>query len=137
MKQFGTTVEFTRQRNAEIMRVFRQKIAEAPVIRMDEICRQIADAPASRFWVSERRAAIVISAMEAGRSIPCMTESKREMFAEIFRRYKELRPRHPDMPLIELATIIVNQPAPKFYFTPRTIREFIRRIRDGYYDHRP
>ena len=136
LKPFGSTVEFTRQRNADIMRVFRQKLAEADVIRMDDICRQVADSPSSRFWVSAERAAIVISAMEAGRDVPCMTQSKREMFAEIFRRYLQLRTLHPGVPVLRLAAIIVTQPAPKFYFTPRTVREFICRIRNGYYDRR-
>lgn len=136
MKYFGSTVEFTRQRNADIMRVFRQKLVEADFIRMDDICREVAESPSCRFWVSERRAAIVISAMESGRAIPCMTDSKREMFAEIFRRYQALRLLHPDESLLELATVIVNSPAPKFYFTPRTIREFICRIRNGYYDRK-
>lgn len=136
MKYFGSTVEFTRQRNADIMRVFRQKLVEADVIRMDDICREVAESPSCRFWVSEARAAIVISAMESGRAVPCLTESKREMFAEIFRRYQVLRPLNPGMSILELATIIVNQPAPKFYFTPRTIREFVCRIRNGYYDRK-
>lgn len=136
MKYFGSTVEFTRQRNADIMRVFRQKLAEADFIRMDDICRQVAESPSSRFWVSEHRAAIVISAMESGRAVPCMTESKREMFAEIFRRYQLIRPQYPEMTILELASEIVNQPAPKFYFTPRTVREFICRIRNGYYDRK-
>lgn len=136
MKYFGSTVEFTRQRNADIMRVFRQKLVEADVIRMDDICREVAESPSCRFWVSERRAAIVISAMESGCAVPCLTESKREMFAEIFRRYQVLRPLNPGMSILELATIIVNQPAPKFYFTPRTIREFVCRIRNGYYDRK-
>lgn len=136
MKYFGSTVDFTRERNADIMRVFRQKIVEADVIRMDDICRAVAESPSCRFWVSEERAAIVISSMVSGRSLPCMTETKREMFAEIYRRYKELRPLHPEMTILELATVIVNQPAPKFYFTPRSVREFICRIRNGYYDRR-
>ena len=136
MKCFGSTVDFTLRRNAEIMRVYRQKIAEVPIIHMDEICRLIADSPSSRFWVSERRAAIVISAMEAGRPVPLMTDTKREMFDEIFRRYKELRARFPDASTLELATRIVHQPAPKFYFTPRTVREFVRRIRSGWYDRK-
>lgn len=134
MKYFGSTVDFTLARNADIMRVFRQKIASASVIRMPDICRQVAESPSSRFWVSEERAAIVISAMQAGRPLPRMTYNKREMFAEIFRRYLLLRPLHPHKTIIELATIIVNQPAPRFYFTPRSIGEFISRIRSGYYD---
>lgn len=134
MKYFGSTVEFTHQRNSDIMRVFQQKLVEADVIRMDEICKAVAESPSSRFWVSEERAAIVISSMEAGRHLPCITQTKREMFAEIYRRYKELKSRYPHKTIIELATVIVNQPAPKFFFTPRSVREFICRIRNGYYE---
>ena len=136
MKPFGSTVDFTRQRNADLMRVFRQKLVEADFIRMDEICRQVAESPSSRFWVSEERAAIVVSAMESGRRLSCMTETKREMFDEIFRRYKEMRLIRPEDSLLDLVAVIVNQPAPKFYFTPRTVREFVRRIRSGYYDRK-
>lgn len=134
MKNFGSTVDFTRQRNDDIMRVFRQKIIEADIVRMPQICKAVAEAPSSRFWVSEERAAIVISAMQAGRRLPCMTRNKRMMFAEIFHRYKQMREIHPKKTIIELATIIVNQPAPCFYFTPRSVGEFICRIKNGYYD---
>ena len=136
MKYFGSTVTFTRERNADIMRVFRQKLVEADFIRMDDICRQVAESPSSRFWVSAERAAVVISSMEAGRAVPCLTEMKREMFDEIFRRYKEMRLLRPEESLLDLVAVIVNQPAPKFYFTPRTVREFVRRIRSGYYDRK-
>jgi len=137
MKYFGSTVDFTRQRNADIMRVFRQKLADASFVRLSDIFLQIADSPSSRFWVSEERAAIVISAMQAGRPLPLMTENKRQMFAEIFRRYLLLRANHPRKSIIELASIVVNQPAPKFYLTPGSIRVFINRIRNGYYDQYP
>lgn len=134
MKAFGSTVDFTRQRNADLMRVFRQKLAEAAHIHMPEIFRQVAASPSSRFWVSEERAAIVIAAMQAGREVALMTANKREMFDEIYRRYLELRASHPDKSIIELARVIVHQPAPRFYFTPRSVGEFIYRIRNGYYD---
>lgn len=136
MKNFGDTVRFIHQRNADIMRVFRQKLADADIIRMPEICRQVAESPASRFWVSEERAAIVVSMMESGKQYPCMTETKREMFAEIYRRYKGLRSKYPKKTIIELVSTIVHQPAPKFYFTPRTVGEFIYRIRNGYYNRK-
>ena len=118
------------------MRVFRQKLVEADFIRIDDICRQVAESPSSRFWVSTERAAVVISSMEAGRALPCLTEMKREMFNEIFRRYKNMRRLCPQESLLDLVAVIVNQPAPKFYLTPRTIREFVRRIRNGYYDRK-
>ncbi len=133
MKNFGSTVEFTNERNADIMRVFRSLIATVDSVNNDSICRLIADSPSARFWVSERRAAIVISDMKAGRSLSYMTATKQEMFREIYRRYTELRALHPEKTTLKLVSIIVHQPAPKFYLTPRTIGEFIRRIRRGYY----
>lgn len=134
MKPFGSSVEFTRARNADIMRVFRQKLVEAKTVRMLDIFKEVAESPSSRFWVSEERAAIVIASMQAGRPLPRMTDNKRRMFEEIYRRYSLLRKSNPHRSIIELASIVVHQPAPEFYFTPRSVGEFIYRIRNGYYD---
>lgn len=134
MKQYGSILNFTRERNDNLMQEFREKLAGAKHIVMPEIFELIAESPASRFWVSERRAAIVISAMLAGKPFPRMSQNKREMFEEIFRRYLALRDLHPTKSLFELVSVIVHQPAPKFYLTPRTVGEFIYRIKNGWYD---
>lgn len=135
MKYFGSILEFTRQRNDDIMRVYREKLASATVIVMPVIFQLVADSPAARFWVSEERASIVISAMESGRSLPTMRPNKREMFDEIYRRYTLLRQQHPTKTTYELVSTVVNQPAPKFYLTPRTVGEFVYRIKNGWYDN--
>ena len=134
MKYFGSILDFTKERNDDLMRVFRQKIIEANFIIMPEIFQLVADSPASRFWVSEQRAAIVISRMLSGKPMPRMRENKREMFEEIYRRFLILREQCPEKSLFELTATIVNQPAPKFYLTPRTVGEFIYRIKNGWYD---
>lgn len=135
MKYFGSILDFTKQRNADLMRVYRDRLAEASIIAMPVIFQLVADSPASRFWVSEERAAIVISAMAAGKPMPRMRSNKREMFEEIYRRYLLMRKDYPDKSVYELVTKIVNQPAPKFYLTPRTVGEFIYRIKNGWYDN--
>ena len=135
MKYFGSILDFTKQRNADLMRVYRDRLAEASIIVMPVIFQLVADSPASRFWVSEERAAIVISAMAAGKPMPRMRSNKREMFEEIYRRYLIMRKDYPDKSVYELVTKIVNQPAPKFYLTPRTVGEFIYRIKNGWYDN--
>lgn len=134
MKYFGSIMDFTRQRNEDLMRAFREQLALARFIVMPEIFQLVADSPASRFWVSEERAAIVISAMAAGKSLTRMRSNKREMFEEIYRRFLIERESHPKKSVYELVTKIVNQPAPKFYLTPRTVGEFIYRIKNGWYD---
>ena len=131
MKYFGSILDFTKQRNADLMRVYRDRLAEASIIVMPVIFQLVADSPASRFWVSEERAAI----MAAGKPMPRMRSNKREMFEEIYRRYLLMRKDYPDKSVYELVTKIVNQPAPKFYLTPRTVGEFIYRIKNGWYDN--
>ena len=66
------------------MRVYQEKLSKAGYIVMPKIFEQVANSPCSRFWVSEERAAIVISTLLAGKVIPNMRKNKREMFDEIF-----------------------------------------------------
>lgn len=133
-KYFGSRMCFIRQRNDEIMRAYREQLALANYIIMPEIFEKVSESPASRFWVSEERAAVEVSRMLVGKPFSRMRQNKREMFEEIFRRYIVLRDLHPDKSLFALVSSIVHQPAPKFYFTPRTVGEFISRIKNGWYD---
>lgn len=133
-KHFGSIMDFTRQRNDDLMRAYREQLALANYIIMPEIFKKVAESPAKRFWVSEERAAVEISRMLAGKPFSRMRTNKREMFQEIFRRYLALRDFYPDKSVLELVSVIVYQPAPKFYLTPRTVGEFIYRINNGWYD---
>ena len=134
MKTIGAILEFTRQRNSDIMRVFRHHLNSEPHIFLPRILFLVSQSPASRFYVSEERAAIVISAIIAGRPLPPMRENKKEMFAEILRRYLEIKDSRPGESLANIVAEIVNQPAPRFYLTPRTIGTIINRINNGFYD---
>ena len=134
MKYFGSILDFTEERNKELIRVYGEKFAEADYIVMPEIFEKVANSPCSRFWVSEERAAIVISTMLAKKPLPNMRKNKREMFEEIFRRFLILREKYPEKSIYSLSIMVVYQPAPKFYMTPRTVGELIYRIKNGWYD---
>jgi hypothetical protein len=130
MKYFGCSLDFLAERNADIMRAYREQLAAADYVLMPEIFERVAESPSRRFWVSEERAAVVVAAIEAGRPvIDTMYPSKKEMYLEIHRRYKILRRENPEASLLELVSQVVNQPAPKFYFTPRSIGEFVYRTK--------
>lgn len=135
MKHFGSILDFTHARNADIMRAFRRQLLLADKIIMPEIFRKVAQSPASRFWVSEERAAIVISAIHSRRPLPPMRPNKTEMFREIYRRFLPLHARHPNKTILQIVSEIITQPAPKFYLTPRTIGEIIHKIKKGWYDN--
>ena len=134
MKYYGSILDFAQERNQELMRVYQEELSKAGYIVMPKIFEQVANSPCSRFWVSEERAAIVISTLLAGKVIPNMRKNKREMFDEIFRRFLIVREQYPEKSIYALAIMVVNQPAPKFYMTPRTVGELIYRIKNGWYD---
>ena len=143
MKHFGSLFEFTRHRNEDIMRVYRDCVAKANHIFRPSIIREVAESPASRFWVSEERATLVITQMLRDpdnwdvykyRGTMRMRAAKREMFEEIFRRFLKEREKHPELTIADTVAIVVHQPAPKFYLTPRTVGELIYRIKNGFYD---
>lgn len=127
-------MEFVNARNEEIMQAYHRIISSVPFIIRSDVMELIAESPASRFWVSEERAAFVVKAMLAGRPMPRMRETKKEMFDEIFRRFLIEREKRPQASVPELISIVIHQPAPKFYLTPRTIGEFIHRIKKGWYN---
>lgn len=135
MKHFGSIMNFTKQRNEDLERVFRKCILEAKKIVLSEIFAKVAESPSVRFWVSEERAVIVIKLMLANKPLPPMRDNKKEMFLEIYGRFCNMRPKYPHLSIRELVSIIINQPAPKFYLTPRTVGEMIYRIKSGWYDN--
>ena len=139
MKPFGSILEFTSERNADIMRAFRHQLrlaAAAPgPISMFAICDALVGMPAARFWVSDERAAAVVSAMVAGRDLPAnMRPTKVAMFSEICRRVVALRPQRPGLSLSAVVSEVIHSPAPCFYMLPRSAMDIIYKIKNGYYD---
>jgi hypothetical protein len=130
MKYHGCVLEFTEQRNSELMQAYRRAIAGSSRIDIAEVSVAVVNTPCSRFWVSEERAMVVVNAIEKGKD--CMRRfraTKREMFEEIHRRVVAMRERHPRMSMSEVVFRVVNSPAPKFYMRPRCAMEIIYKLR--------
>jgi len=136
MKSFGSILAFTRQRNAALLKAYREQIGAASVVRLDEVGEKIVNSPSPRFWVSEERAAAVVSAIMRGKPIlDTMRPTKREMFEEIHRRVVALKKENPDWHLSQLVFEVVNSPAPKFYMEASSALERLFKIRNGWYDN--
>lgn len=129
MKKKGSVVEFKQQRDAELLSAFRQQLSMLGRIPLEELFTRASLSPASRFWVSERRAMVVMSQMLKGDRLLSMNPKRREMFYEIFHRVKEILRKEPDLTLTEASFRAVNSPAPQFYLTPKTARAMIYRLR--------
>lgn len=135
MKYHGCILEFTDQRNKELMRAFSDAIAKRKFIDITEVSEEIVNMPCSRFWVSEERVMRVCNELLKGNPVlDTMRPTKREMFQEIYNRVMALRPVYPDASLFELVIKVVNSPAPKFYMRPRCAMEIIYKFKKGFYE---
>lgn len=129
MKHLGSYFPYKKQREVELIRAFRQEIADSKHINMDEIFKRVVLRPCSRFWVSEERAAIAVSSMFRGCDAGITNKLKRNMYSELFRRYKELRLKNKGVPMSRIIYVIVNSPAPQFYLSPSQAKMIINAAR--------
>lgn len=122
----GDVMEYSDARFSDLMRAYDEYMDKCKYIRMPEVYHAVANMPAKRFWVSTIRAALVISAMIRGEDpLKKMRGSKKEMYLEIYKRVMELRENNKTALITELCDIVVAQPAPKFYLTPKTVKVMI------------
>ena len=129
MKKQGSTSDFTDDRNRELHRHFMDILRTSRGVALRDMFGMAASRPSSRFWVSEHRAAIVVSAMLQGRPLGRINQKRREMYEEITRRVKRLLAHHPDMTLLAACCDVIYQEAPEFYLTDESARCIIYRTR--------
>lgn len=133
MKKKNSVSEFTSERNAILVEHFRRQLATQSKIDLQRVFKGVVDQPAPRFWVSETRAAVIISKLLKGEDpLADMYQQKREMYLELFSRVKELLNVLPDASITDLVFEAVNQPAPKSYMSWQRARDVINKERGSY-----
>lgn len=130
MKHKGALAEYSQERSDDLMRAYYEYLASCDYIRMPEVYNAIVNMPSARFWVSDKRAEVVVSAIMRGESVlQGMWSLKREMYEEIYRRVIALREKKPYLSTAKLCAIVVCEPAPKFYLTPGTAKIIVCKAR--------
>lgn len=132
-KIVGSTLEYSDERINALMMEYERYIASCDYIRMSEVFDHIVNRPCRRFWVSEIRAAVVIADMLKGDSLENMHSAKREMFQEIFARVIKLRDRNPGLSIYQSVSMVIRQPAPKFYLSPSSAKIMFYKARKKWY----
>ena len=97
---------------------------------MSEVYKIIVNMPSRRFWVSDIRAALIISAMMRGKTdLSTMCPLEKEMYEEIYNRVFKLQEEYPELTISELCAKVIAQPAPKFYLTPGSAKVMVCKAR--------
>lgn len=130
MKHIGSIMEYSEERINDLMRAYDEYVASCEYIRMPDVYQHIVNMPSRRFWVSDIRAALVVSAIMRGDAVlDKMWPQKKEMYLEIYRMVLQLSASNPKMSVSELCSIVVTQPAPKFYLTPGSAKMMVCKAR--------
>ena len=125
MKKKGSICEFTEERDSDLLKCFRRRLAQVHLINLDRIFAEVADMPARRFYVSEFRAAVVIRHHLRHGEWNVKGKRRREMFAEIERRVLAILQKYPDTRFDDALCEVINSPAPCFYLTARSCRTLL------------
>ena len=129
MKQKGYVCDYIEERDADLLRAYKEIISVRDNIRFSEVVAQLAKSPSKRFWVSELQAYKVILAILSGKSLSHMISTRKVMYQEIFRRYQTYTSQHPSVTKLEVVRRVCNEPAPSFYLTPKSIVTILSRVR--------
>lgn len=132
-KSRGSKLEFSRERLSALMQEYDRYIDSCDHIEMSAVFEHIVNQPCRRFWVSSKRARVVIARMLKGGKLSGMRPSKLEMFQEIFRRVCILKERNPSLTLFQLVEEVVSRPAPKFYISPGSAKIFFYKAKKEWY----
>lgn len=118
-------------RNQEIFNTFKKFYTKPYCYDFNKAIIATAHCEASRFWVSEERATVVIAAMIANKNVSYLpygdNRQRKEMFDEIFKRVIDMFAdrKKPAVSIRDIVEEVVNQPAPSFYLSERTIKDIV------------
>ena len=123
MKKKGSTSDFSRQRADELRAAF---FSQGIYSTSDTVMNKTVKTPASRFWVDPERARDVMSRIENDPgSLHRMHPERRRMYTDLYRRYREIRLRHPEKNKIESVTMAIYSGAPEFYLSCSRARSIV------------
>lgn len=94
-------------------------------VSVSRIYEMVAQAPASRFFVSDLQALRVVKRMQRGLAVHTMRGARLRMYNEIKRRTDALRMCDVTMTLVDAVREVVAQPAPEMYVSPRQVAAII------------
>jgi len=128
-------MDFIEQRDRLLLQAYNNEMSKKDVRTSQEAISRAVLHPCDRFWVSEYQARNVMSVMIKGKKIDYMSKTKRAMFEEIYKRYKDYIEHNP-CTIIDAMFDIVNSPAPQFYITPKRATDIICKIKKDYFKSR-
>lgn len=120
MRHKGSISEEAIAMREDFYKAYKNVLASISYINLRDVIRQVINSPAPKFYVSLERALSVMQKIKKGEDISYMSESRKEMYAEIYNRVQTFLNDHPSSTIKDALQKILSSPAPKFYINEGT-----------------
>ena len=127
--------ELKRKKAESVYSVYKQGLEEGRFTSFNDAGRIVSRSPAPCFFISAKRASILIGRIQGHVSLIDLHASQRRMVWQLWHNYKAYLIAHPDNSLSRERILerLVDEPAPEFYITAagarRIIWEEIKRVK--------
>ena len=133
MRKKGSTFILERERNEDILRIYRE-LTKKQLSLYGRICHSklldcVVNSQASRYWVSPERASSIIYKMKKGMSFNGMKKNTIKFYKSLYNDYELYKSFHPKMSDRAIVEEILMQPAPCFLLTPRVAGDIIYKMK--------
>lgn len=129
MKKIGSVCDYINDRDKELYHRYREALATAQTIKLDDILLSVIHSRTSRLWLSENRAAEIIKSFIRADGKFKPNPKRAEIYSEVWRRYRRLRSERPNDAFSDIVFDVVNSPADSFYLTIGSAKVIICKIR--------
>ena len=129
MKKIGSVCDYINDRDKELYHRYREALATAQTIKLDDILLSVINSHTSRLWLSENRAAEIIKSFIRADGKFKPNPKRAEIYSEVWRRYRRLRSKRPNDAFSDIVFDVVNSPADSFYLTIGSAKVIICKIR--------
>lgn len=120
-----------RKRAEALYYVYRRGLAEGRFATMFEAAKWCVRQPAPYFYISSKRASILVGKLLAGEPLSKFHSSTRRMARRLHADYLRYLEEHPDNTLSRerIMELLVDRPAPEFYISSERARKILREER--------
>ena len=124
------TVYLREERDRAVFEAYNDAISHNDFKTQEDAFEYVRTHPAPRFFIEPEFCTTVICRMLRNEPMGIKGEHQRRKFNELFRRYKEFLAENPTYPSIVICSIIVNEPAPEFFISTRSVRLIVSRQKE-------
>lgn len=86
-------------------------------VSVAEIAKKAVLEEADEYYITLKQMIVILTCMRCEKNIDTLSEHKRALYKDIFSRYWVLKKKNPTMRTFEIAKMIHNEKAPRFYFS--------------------